>query len=583
MQTTHGTRAPAALAAIVALGGLAHSQVAFSIDDDGASIGFPSAFMNVPINEGDVLNPAAGGPVLGPLKQPAVLLSGGPLGLAIPTYPFSSEVDAFSSGFNVNDFNIPPEVLQWRSSVDEFSIGIAGVAAPPTVDSEGAIRALEASGDAFIPLMTLPGPLPPFAAPPDHVGTLDGNGFRSASGFGYPGLGLLEWNPPGAPPGLGDNIDGLETLTPFAFQFYFSLEGPLVDPITGIAGSGSAAANGFVGGDVLISPGGGLPPTLYASAFSLGLDLFFGPDTDDLDALIVWENGDFFYQPSQQPYDWLTGGTDMLLFSVRRGSALIGFPDAFFGVPIEEGDILYPIFGSPPGIWYAAENLGLRTFRNFGPGPFGSHGDDLDAVDIADVPVLDCDFNGFEDAWDVAFGGASDCNLNGIPDACDIASGNSSDVSPTDGVPDECQCGAVSTYCVAKVNSLGCTPIIWSQGTPCATCTAPYTIDAVNIVSAKNGLLFYGYGPAALPFLGGTLCVQPPLRRTPIMNSGGVFPPNTCSGTYTFDMNGRIASNVDPLLVPGATVYAQYWHRDPPHPDGTGVGLTDAVSFTICP
>lgn len=569
------------LRAVVCAGllGAVHAQITFTISDDGPTIGFPDPFLGLPIRAGDLLSPAKPSLSLGPLSQPAGGGTGGPLGLAIPTYPATAEVDALSSGINFNDpAALPPEVLQWRYSVDEFAVGIPAPLAPNVLSEGGApLGAFEAGADAFIPVSTLPGPVGPFAVPPDHTATIDGNGFRSASGYGYPGVGLLEWNPPGPPPDLGDDIDGLETDLNTFFGIFFSLEGPLLDPLTGVPGSGSAGANGFVGGDVLWNGSPSSPPVLYASAAQLGLDAL-GADTDDLDALVVWENGTLTYEPSQVPYDWLSGATDMLLFSVRRGSAIIGMPDSFFGVGIEEGDILYPVPGGPPGIFYAAENLGLATKRNF---PV-AHGDELDALDIADVPLLDCNANGMEDAWDIAFGGAPDCNKNGIPDVCDIASGNSADVFPNDGVPDECQCGQVASYCTAKTNSLGCTPIIWSKGSPCVTCAAPFTIDAVNIVSKKNGLLFYGFGPGAFPFLGGTLCVMPPLRRTPILNSGGVIPPPTCSGSYTFDMNGWIQSAIDPFLVIGTTVYAQFWYRDPAIGDGTGTGLTDALTFTLC-
>jgi hypothetical protein len=54
-------------------------------------------------------------------------------------------------------------------------------------------------------------------------------------------------------------------------------------------------------------------------ARAAGLDLF-GAGTDDLDALIVFENGIPGYQKSQQPYDWVPGfpggQKDMVVFSI---------------------------------------------------------------------------------------------------------------------------------------------------------------------------------------------------------------------------------------------------------------------------
>ena len=140
-----------------------------------------------------------------------------------------------------------------------------------------------------------------------------------------------------------------------------------------------------------------------------------------------------------------------------------------------------------------------------------------------------------------------------------------------------------AVYCTAKVNSLGCTPMIDFIGTPSATSPDPFTITGSTVLNFRNGLLFYGYlGPASAPFFGGTLCVQPPLRRTGVQNSGGTMPPAMdCSGLYSFDFNALIQSSVDPLLVPGQQINAQYWSRDPLHLDGTGVGLTDAIEFVI--
>ena len=140
------------------------------------------------------------------------------------------------------------------------------------------------------------------------------------------------------------------------------------------------------------------------------------------------------------------------------------------------------------------------------------------------------------------------------------------------------------TYCTAKTNSLGCTPAIGTSGLPSATSGSPFLVTANTVLNNKNGLLFHGFtGPSNTPFLGGTLCVMPPLRRNAIMNSGGNPPPNDCSGQYTVDFNALIQGGGDPLLVPGQSVHAQYWTRDPGIGDGSGAGLSDATSFFVGP
>ena len=256
------------------------------------------------------------------------------------------------------------------------------------------------------------------------TGVVDGNGMFSPSGFRYRGVGLFE---PGMLPVIYDNLDGLMFEGPAGAAgfppggIWFSLDSAFPDPLTGLPNSGSAVAHGFVGGDVVHTAAPGGPPVLYAPAPVLGLDLF-GPDRDDLDALILLENGFPGYQPSVVPYDWVpvfVVPKDMLLFSVRRGSMVLGMPDSIFGLPIEEGDLLTTLRRRSaafrlPGIFVAAENLGLATSRSMGV----VFGDDLDAAELPRLPLYDCNGNGREDAVDIGLGSSLDGNLNGIPDEC---------------------------------------------------------------------------------------------------------------------------------------------------------------------
>ncbi|MCB9915263.1 MAG: CehA/McbA family metallohydrolase [Planctomycetes bacterium] len=135
-----------------------------------------------------------------------------------------------------------------------------------------------------------------------------------------------------------------------------------------------------------------------------------------------------------------------------------------------------------------------------------------------------------------------------------------------------------ASYCTGKVSSQGCTPTTTWQGTPSATSAQPFLVGCAQVVSHQNGILFYGYAPAFVPFQDGTRCVAPILVRTGVQNSGGAAGAN-CTGTFSLDFNARIQSGVDPGLVPGATVYAQHWFRDPAAASATG--LSDAVQFTI--
>lgn len=204
-----------------------------------------------------------------------------------------------------------------------------------------------------------------------------------------------------------------------------------------------------------------------------------------------------------------------------------------------------------------------------------------DGCDLQNGTSLDCNANGTPDECDIA-SGAADCNGNGRPDSCDIA-GGAADVNGN-GIPDSCECQGGTPpviYCTAKMNSQFCVPAIGYQGTPSLTGTGPFRITATNLLNNKQGLVFYGYAQAALPFQGGTLCVQSPVKRTPATSTGGAATGNNCSGTFNFDFKALMASGSDPVLqVVGQQVNAQIWSRDPA--DAFTTNLTNAVRFQIC-
>lgn len=430
--------------------GAPKSQATFSIDFQGPPKGFPDGCSNFPITEGDILSVSGSG------ANPCIFISGGVgppgpgLGLPLhggavglpPGQAGRVEVDALSYGRDGKlDPNSALKIKQrvyWHFSVDEWATGIPGAGRPPNVWTEGASAgsSQEASADIFIDWpMIGPGPLAPGLIR-GNTGTADGNGVAPPAPV-LAGMKLMEPNPraPGVPD-PGSNLDALDVDTAIGetWPVYFSLDsGYVFDPLETFPGTGSAAANfGFVGGDVLVAAGPGGPSGVFAPAALLGLDRF-GRDTDDLDALILWENGTGVYEPPIGPYSWVFAGTDMLLFSVRRGSAIIGRPDSLFGAPIEPGDILLPPFpGGPmtPGIWIPAESLGLMTARMMGV----QFGDDLNAADVTICVPCDVNCDGTVNPFDIqpfldllmgtgtapCSPCAGDANLNGTVNPFDI-------------------------------------------------------------------------------------------------------------------------------------------------------------------
>jgi hypothetical protein len=354
-------------------------KMTFSVDFQGRTVqaAVLDSFFGVPITDGDILTPTLPGPPgpnppsFGLLPPPGIeigSLPGAigvvPGGLGIFTGLFFTELDALSYGRDGGD------TLYF--SVDEFASGVP--TAFPDVFSEGALGASEASADVFAylgPVVAGP-PGPPLG----NTLAVDGDGLAA----GLPGVGLIEPNPPtpGSSVDPGDNLDAVDLGTTFVDltgRVFFSLDSGFLDSLEGFpVNSSTAAVNGFSGADVLVSFAGGFP-ALAIPAGILGLDVF-GFDTDDLDALAFDDaDGSLSFTPGE-----------LILFSVRRDSAVIGVPDSLFGVPIEEGDVLtVPAFvGGFPALFIAAESLGLATIRSGAAGPFGS--DDLDALDVKLVP-----------------------------------------------------------------------------------------------------------------------------------------------------------------------------------------------------
>ena len=137
-----------------------------------------------------------------------------------------------------------------------------------------------------------------------------------------------------------------------------------------------------------------------------------------------------------------------------------------------------------------------------------------------------------------------------------------------------------TTYCTAKVNSLGCSPAIALPVAPSASAASGCMLSTSNVIGNKNGLYFHSTsGASGAPFHGGFLCVKSPTKRHAVQASGGTG--GACNGSFSEDLNAYIASGADPALFAGAQLWVQTWSRDP------GAAFTDSLSnartATICP
>jgi gingipain R len=125
-----------------------------------------------------------------------------------------------------------------------------------------------------------------------------------------------------------------------------------------------------------------------------------------------------------------------------------------------------------------------------------------------------------------------------------------------------------SAYCTAKPSSNGLRPSIGGFGTPSAS-AGDFRLTCDQGMPNLVGLHFRGNGAQSIPWLGGTLCVQPPLAR---------------GMAFVFDGYGTA---IEPVAFGpgdvGHTYYYQYYGRDPQNPDGTSVMISNALSVDVLP
>ena len=176
---------------------------------------------------------------------------------------------------------------------------------------------------------------------------------------------------------------------------------------------------------------------------------------------------------------------------------------------------------------------------------------------------------------------SSPCLDAGNPNSAPDVDGSVSD----QGVSENFSMGAggFSTYCDSKVNSSGCQAGIFWTGTPSFSGPDDFHLGCDEMINANYGVLMWGRASASIPYMNTTLCVQPPVIRKRIQFTAGspIAGGSDCSGNLHSAFSQPYM--VGRLLLPGDQIYAQYWYRDPDHPDGTGISLSNAVSFTVTP
>ncbi len=128
-------------------------------------------------------------------------------------------------------------------------------------------------------------------------------------------------------------------------------------------------------------------------------------------------------------------------------------------------------------------------------------------------------------------------------------------------------CQTPTVFGTGKLTSLGTLPTVGFQGSP-GLFENDFVLTLSGAMPSAFGLAFWGNAMNAAPFNGGTLYVLPPLERLAVQmtDAGGAM---------------SYAIGVEAAMVGETRVY-QFWFRDPAHPDGTSVGLSNALQTQFC-
>lgn len=236
------------------------------------------------------------------------------------------------------------------------------------------------------------------------------------------------------------------------------------------------------------------------------------------------------------------------------------------------------------GVWAATAALVVESSI-----VFGNAGDQI-AGNPAPAVAYSCVEGGYPGTGNIAldplFWGplALDLHLTaGSPciDAADPNAPPDGDGSPADmgAFPfDAAYVGAPGRYCTAKTTSGGCQPTIGSSGLPGFSGPDDFRVQADGAVPGGAAVLFSSPAAAAVPFLGGTLCLGAGLARGPIVVASSA---GTCGGDL--DVAVTQADLAATGLSPGDLLYFQWWIRDGGQADGTAAALSDGLEARLLP
>lgn len=274
------------------------------------------------------------------------LLLPGPA-IDLPTLPIEY-LNALSGNHQNYSQNLWP-IIRLRFSVDRVTRGIGGSATLAQFINN------QQAADTFDSTLTFRHPcffVGALGAGP-YAGVLPTAGFGgsnllfrnqtfyglSAGGYGIPAAVVA----PGIVQGSHDNIDAYNELpapTLAGLDYYYSTY------------PAELAVTGLLPADIWGVPAAGLPPgVLYAPAPQLGLDIFGGPKSDDIDGLVVWDFYEILPHHAQPK-------RDCAIFSLSPGSATLAALQGL-GLPVDPATIFMTDFSGAFAIYAFGNDLGL--------------------------------------------------------------------------------------------------------------------------------------------------------------------------------------------------------------------------------
>ena len=156
----------------------------------------------------------------------------------------------------------------------------------------------------------------------------------------------------------------------------------------------------------------------------------------------------------------------------------------------------------------------------------------------------------------------------GIADPDPFSAENWKSLNNTAPITSQWRCANTVEFGSGKLTSTGLVPMLKTVGSPQVSGSG-FKLELAHAEPNKSAIAFYGFTQADKPWFGGSLYVSGVKKRLGVITTNG-----NGAGIWDFPLSSGFA--------PGDQLFAQAWFRDPTHPDGTNVGLSNGVRIDVC-